>query len=347
MRRLALILLTTMLLAVNASAQDNFNLQVETRIDYKSDYLNGHHTPAASGFKGQYLNVIMTGNIGEHFSYGYRQRLNKAHADQSFFDATDWLYLTYSPTENWQFAAGKQVVGIGGYEYDRAPIDLYFCSEFWNNIACYQLGASVTYTTKSQNDKLMFQACQSPFRANADDMYAYNFMWMGSHKWYQSLWSVNIMEHQPSEYIYYVALGNQFTFDNFRLQADVMGRTANKFSTLMKDFSLMGEASYTIADKVNIFARATYDYHNALSNSMDYCVLPDTELTRIGAGVEFFPLKGNRNIRLHAIYNHTLGHNGNTSGVLQPDNSMFFIGLKWKVDVISSIKKVFNINSAQ
>lgn len=340
MSRSALILLTTILLAVGAKAQENFNLQVETRIDYKSDYLSGHHNSAASGFKGQYLNIIMSGNIGEHFSYAYRQRLNKAHADQSFFDATDWLYLTYAPSENWQIAAGKQVVGIGGFEYDRAPIDLYFCSEFWNNIGCYQFGASVTYATGSRNDKMMFQVCQSPFRANADDMYAYNLMWMGSHKWYQSLWSVNVIEHQPSKYIYYVALGNQFTFGDFRLQADVMGRTANGLSTLAKNFSLMGEASYTIADKVNIFARATFDYHDSQSGSLDYCVFPDTELTRVGAGVEFYPLKENRNIRLHAIYNHTFGRNGNPNGVLQPENSMLFVGLKWKIDVVSALKKV-------
>ena len=341
MRKFALILLATTLLAVGAKAQENFNLQAETRIDYMGDFLYGHHNPAASGFKGRYLNVMMSGNIGKHFSYAYRQRLNKAHADQQFFDATDWLYLTYAPSQHWQISAGKQVVAIGGYEYDRAPIDLYFCSEFWNNIACYQFGASITYSTKSANDKIMFQACQSPFRTYADDMYAYNLMWMGSHNWYQSLWSVNMIEYQPGKHIYYVAIGNQFTFGDFRIQFDVMGRTANGFSTLTKNFSLMGEASYTIVDKLNIFGRATYDRHIPNAGSLDYCVSPNTKLAHIGAGVEYYPLKGNRNIRLHAVYSHTLGRNGNPDGVLQPKNSVITIGLKWKVDIASAIRKVF------
>ncbi len=343
MKKIVFVLLATTLLTTGAIAQNKLlNLKAETRIDYMGQYLDNVHDKGASGFKGKYLNLILSGEIGRHFSYNYRQRLNKAHADQSFFDATDWLYLTYSLNDNWQFSAGKQVVGIGGYEYDRAPIDLYFCSEFWNNIACYQFGASATFTTDSGADKIMFQACQSPFRAYADDMYAYNLMWMGSHKWFQSLWSANMIEYQPGSYVYYIALGNQFTFGDFRLQLDVMNRATNEHSFFFKDFSLMGEASYTIADKVNIFARATYDANNATDTMGDYCLLPDTELTRIGGGIEFYPLpKGNRDIRLHAAYSHIFGHNGNPEGVLQSKESMFTIGLTWRMDIVSLVKKIF------
>jgi hypothetical protein len=74
---------------------------------------------------------------------------------------------------------------------------------------------------------------------------------------------------------------------------------------------------------------------------LDYCVSPNTKLAHIGAGVEYYPLKGNRNIRLHAVYSHTLGRNGNPDGVLQPKNSVITIGLKWKVDIASAIRKVF------
>ena len=80
--------------AIGASAQEyqNVNLQLETRIDYQREYLQGDAVKANSGFKGKYLNVILNGTINDHWSYSYRQRLNKAHADQSFFDATDWFY---------------------------------------------------------------------------------------------------------------------------------------------------------------------------------------------------------------------------------------------------------------
>ena len=79
-----------MLLAPVAKAQENdLRLQAETRIDYSGEQLKSDDFKG--GFYGKYLNVILSGTIGDKFSYAYRQRLNKAHADQSFFDATDWL----------------------------------------------------------------------------------------------------------------------------------------------------------------------------------------------------------------------------------------------------------------
>ena len=50
--------------------------------------------------------------------------------DAGFFNATDWFYVDYKPTEQWTLSAGKQVIDIGGWEYDYAPINLYYCSEF-------------------------------------------------------------------------------------------------------------------------------------------------------------------------------------------------------------------------
>ena len=342
MRNILLLILAITVIAIDAQAQNNdLRLQAETRIDYSGDFLNSDDTNGKMGFYGRYLNVMLSGTIGDKFSYAYRQRLNKAHADQSFFDATDWIYLTYAPTSNWQFSAGKQVVAIGGYEYDRAPIDLYFCSEFWNNIACYQFGVSAAYATKSGNDKVMLQVCQSPFRSMADNLYAYNLMWMGSHEWYQSLWSLNLIEQGEDDQMAYLALGNQFTFGNFRLQLDYMLRAAHS-DALFKDYSIMGEASYTIADKVNLFGRMTYDVNNSLETINDYCVMPNTEITRFGAGVEYYPLpENNRAIRLHAAYSHTLGRNGNPYGALQDGHSMFTVGLKWKIDIVSLVKKAF------
>jgi len=330
-------------LALGVKGQDNqfVNLQIETRIDYQREYLDGDAVKANSGFKGKYLNVILNGAINDHWSYSYRQRLNKAHADQSFFDATDWIHLTYTLNENWKFNAGKQVVGIGGYEYDRAPIDLYFCSEYWNNIPCYQLGVSTTYTTNKGNDSFMFQFCESPFNFNNEDLYAYNLMWYGSHGWYNSIWSVNAQEFAPGKFIYYIALGNEFRFGNAKLQLDFMNRATDSHAFFLKDCSVMGELSYLINNKVNVFGRMSYDVNN--TNSVgDMCVLPGTELTRVGAGLEYYPLKdGNRNLRFHLYACQAFGKNGNPAGTMLPDQTYVDLGVKFKVDILSLTNKIF------
>ena len=248
-------------------AQDSkvVNLQLETRMDYQREYLDGDAVKANSGFKGKYLNVILNGTINEHWSYSYRQRLNKAHADQSFFDATDWIHLTYRLNDNWSFNGGKQVVGIGGYEYDRAPIDLYFCSEYWNNIPCYQLGVSTTYTTNKGNDSFLVQICESPFNFQNEDLYAYNLMWYGSHGWFNSIWSVNAQEFAPGKFIYYLALGNEFRFGKAKLQLDFMNRATDDHAFFLKDCSVMGELSCMVNKKLNVFGRMSYDVNKTNS----------------------------------------------------------------------------------
>ena len=314
------------------------NLQAEVRVDYQGDFVEGEYIGQDSGFKGKYVNVNLFGNISDSFSYSYRQRLNKAHADQSFFDATDWAYLTYTLNQNWSFSAGKQVVGIGGYEYDRAPIDLYFCSEFWNNIPCYQLGVSASYTTNSGNDKFTFQVCESPFNLDNEVMYGYNLMWYGSHGWFNTIYSANAFEFMPGEYIYYLALGNEFSITkDTKFRLDLMNRAADS-EDILTNCSVMAEIAHNFKDKLNIFGKAVYDTNK--ESYGDFCVMPETELTRIGAGVEFYPLpKGNKSVRLHATYCYTFGENGNPAGTSLPEQSLFSVGLKWKIDVVSLARK--------
>ena len=148
-------------------AQHQFSkFEMYTRADYQRESIDDKVNDDNSGFKGKYLMLRMDGNLGDGFTYSYRQRFNKGVKDATFFDATDWLTLTYT-TGNWSFSGGKQVVGIGGYECDRAPIDTYNYSEYCSNIACYQFGISGAWTSISGKDNIMFQFCESPFGRNS------------------------------------------------------------------------------------------------------------------------------------------------------------------------------------
>lgn len=338
--------LAAVLLCVNsAQAQDDdrdindiFKLGVEARFDYVNEALGGNQVDPATGIKVRYINLRLDGQISEKFTYSWRQRLNKMYSAQSFVDNMDWLYLNYQPTKNWGIAAGKQVVMIGGWEYDRAPIDLYFCSEYWNNVVCYQFGASVTYTTNEGNDKLTFQACQSPYDTRDNDLYAYNLYWMGSHGCYTALHSVNFSEYQRGKYDVYVVLGNRFHFGDLDIQLDLMNRGVSGKELLFKNFSIMGEVSYLIADRVNIFAKATYD---KVGNDYpaDLFLFPGTEITRVGGGVEYYPLggRGNRDVRLHAAYAYNFGNNTNPNGTALGKGSYLTVGLTWRIDVVKGI----------
>jgi hypothetical protein len=320
------------------SVDPSVSLSTDVRVDYQREMTDGHTDDANTGFKGKYLNFRLDGQFNEHFSFSYRQRMNKFSSDATFFDATDWVYLQYRPDAHWQIAAGKQVVGIGGFEYDRAPIDIYRASEFWNNVACYQMGASVGYNL-TPHDLLSFQVCESPFRLTSNsNMYAYNLQWFGNHGWFSSIYSFNVLEYAAGKYITYIALGNKFDIGKLSLELDLMNRASNHQAYLFKDCSVMAELSYQVSNPVKLFGKFTYDVNKSGTNS-DLLVLNGTEMKMIGGGIEYHPLKTKKHdVRLHAFCFYSFGNNSNPDGTLQDKMTMIDVGVKWRFDILNNKK---------
>ncbi|MCM1355403.1 MAG: OprO/OprP family phosphate-selective porin [Staphylococcus sp.] len=310
-------------------------LEVEARLDYQLNRIDGNTVDSNSGFEGKYLVIRLDGNITDNLSYSWRQRLNKNHNDGSFFDATDWVWINYDIDSRWSVAGGKQVVAIGGWEYDRAPIDLYGCSVFWNNIPCYQIGASASLNL-SATDKLTLQACQSPFFTSSNrNLYAYNLLWSGTHGCFSALWSANMIEYTSGRYISYISLGNRFSAGKVALELDFMNRASSHQQYFFKDCSVMGEISYRPALKWNVYAKMTYDVNHSGTNA-DYCVLDGTELTMAGGGLEFYPLSNHRSsLRLHANCFYSWGNNANTGNVMQDKTLLLDVGVKWDMNLFS------------
>ena len=324
-----------------------FRLGVESRFDYLNEAVDGVNNYNSTGFNVRYFNLRMDGQIAPKFSYSWRQRFSKVNKDASFVDNTDWLNLTYKATDNWSFSAGKQVVWIGGWEYDRAPIEIYYCSEYWNNVNCFQLGASATYTTNKGNESLTFQICESPYGPLPinkigdnlkHDLYAYNLYYFGSHGCYKAIHSVNLVEYQKGKFDAYFVLGNQFKFGDSTLELDFMNRGTTTEEFMLKNYSIMAEFSQLVAQRVNLFAKVTYD--KAGADAQPLFVHPNTDLTRIGGGIEYYPMGhlGNRDLRLHAAYVYNTGKNGNRGGTALDKGSFFTFGLTWKIDVLQGLK---------
>lgn len=332
---LALAAMTLPVKAEEAATDEKIlNLRVEARLDWQGAWLDGDTQKDRTGFAGKYLNLRLEGNLTPNLSYAWRQRFNKLHKDSNFFDATDWLYLNYN-LSNWSFAGGKQVVAIGGWEYDRAPIDLYGCSVFWNNIPCYAIGGSVGLKV-TPDDKLTAQFCQSPFFTSDNrNLYAYNLMWNGSHGCFTSIYSANLIEYLPGKYINYLAFGNRFTFDKVTLELDLMNRASSHQTFLGKDASVMAELQYRPTGRWTVFGKYTYDV-NKSGTDADFTVLNGTELNMVGAGVEFMPFVNARNVlRFHATGFYSWGKNTNTADVMQNKTFTCNVGVTWYMNLLS------------
>lgn len=310
-------------------AQNNdFSLKFNTRADFDYQYIDNENINDSYGFAGKFLNIMLDGKINDKFEYHWRQRLNRTNFTSNFFEATDWAYLSYHINDNLTLSAGKQVVAIGGFEYDYAPIDVYFYSDFCNIMpSCYEFGTSLTWGF-SQGQALTFQISNSIFKQQPfDGLLAYNLLWNGNitDSW-KTLYSVNLIEFRKNQYVNYIALGNQFYAGDFVIDLDYTNRYLN--GMFFDDFTIVLQVKYQMP-KLNVFAKFSYDRNNTdLTPDYPYgdywtmTVAPGTDYMLYGAGVEYFPITNSKDVRLHAII---------SSNNREPANLFLNAGVTWNM----------------
>lgn len=319
------------LLAQTQEETTLLNIGADVRVDWQLDRTAGHTRDNETGFEGKYFNLRLDGIILPGLTYSVRERFSKLMTDPSFWDATDWVYLNYRH-KRWNFQAGKEVVAIGGWEYDRNPVDIFAASVFWNNISCYQLGVSAGYDL-SPTDRLTAQVTQSPFFTRENrNLYAYNLMWTGSHDCFQPIWTANLVETDKGHYISYIALGNRFDFGHAYLELDFMNRASRHQKFLFADCSVMAEAGWRINGNWTLQGKFTYDV-NSSSSARDALVTSGTEMKMAGADIEYYPLKKEKNtLRLHAGLWYSWGKNTNQADLWQHDTLFASIGITWHMN---------------
>ena len=352
MRKLSLAFLLVLLVAFNNigfSQEKNFTidkLSVEGRVDY--DYIM--RTVDKSGLDGKYFNFEMKGSFLQDFTYRIRQRIDMTAGGSK----TDFMIVSYHPTKNWSFTAGRMPLAVGGWEYDLPPIDVYFASHFWNEFSCYDIGSQVEFHTSDGNHDIIFQITNSTFNRydpegkfiRLPNRYTYNLIWYGRMGAFSTSYSINMMEQNKGEYINYIALGNMFDFGKLDFYVDFMNRGFfNQSDFFLGDFTLIGEVKYAFTDKFTGMVKggydrnkhSYYDYDNGWPTykPFDMAVLPGVEYVFGGLGFEAYPYKGNKNLRLHGF----LAFNSLTSptdDILNPNSTDFSVqanvGVTWRID---------------
>lgn len=305
-------------------AADNILPHMDVAVDMRADwvYEKAHQEESNSGFHGRYLNLHFNATITDGLTFHWRQRLNKfKDSDSDVFSSTDWAYLNYQPWKNFAFSAGKEVVLVGGFEYDAAPIDILFASNFWNNIACYQFGVAASYISNNGRHTLSAQVTNSPYQEFGKSCYAYNLFWKGNFGAYSALWSVNMMEYKRGTYVNIISLGNRLELGDLLLELDVMNRYVPHHKYWFSDYTVVGKAEYKISPTVTIMAKGGKDDIHANPGTHDRL---NKEF--VGGGLEFYPLHRSRNLRLHAVFNHTHHLDGSSQNQVS-------IGVKWRLDI--------------
>ena len=328
------------------------NVSLDTRFGYNRTFPG-----SIGGFGGDGLYLDISGKISKGFSYSLNQRLT-TDPGESFFDATNWLTLSYE-VNNFSFTAGKDALLVGSFEYDAYDLDSYadMNSRFYNAISCWQWGLSASWTNDSETSTLIAQVANSPFAANPfeDNLYAYGVAWRGTWDSYESYWSFGMWEYQTGRFVKSVNLGNMFYAGNFSLMLDGMLRGA-KLKDLLRDVTVSVQPSYEFCDRFRLFGKFgwerngmiqpydfsgeyAFDGEEEYSDELPDVALPPKDYLFYGAGLEFYPVKNYKDLRLHAAWssNNETNLHAVTVGLTWKMN--LTRGVKWLVDKVQQGKK--------
>ena len=193
----------------------------------------------------------------------------------------------------------------------------------------------------------MFQFTNSPF-SNLDilNLFAYSLAWQGEWDCYNSYWTVNMWEYNKGQFVKALNLGNRFYAGDFTFDLDYSTRCTDLKAAFTKDFTVNFMPAYEwewgrAFAKIGFEKVALTTYVSPTEEDPEISLVPEVKEPFTGtnffygAGVEFFPLKSYKDVRVHAIWasnSHiTAGHYIN-------------IGLTWKLHLTSAAKAIFNKN---
>ena len=337
----------------NTEAYGLTRATVEMRSSYHYNSIDGIIDNNASGFKGNYFQFLLSGDISDKFHFDFRQKFNKYSADYSFFDATDKALLIYTPTDQLNVKLGKRPLTMGGCDYGIIPIDLYLTGQYCDLLTIYQWGVSSAFTNKSGSDTFTFELTQSPFKnySSNKNIYAYSGIWEGSHGIVDFLHSIHLYGTEEGKYVNWIMLGHRFNLGKIKVEADVLNKYSiagkdakSNNSFLFKDYSLVGKLIYNPTEQLSLAVKWCYDVNKCeyddndqmTLENCDYHVTPGTEINRLGGIVEYYPLKGDKRniIRFHLAGYYDWGINTNQDATLIDKQLFVTLGMTIKYSLL-------------
>ena len=303
------------------------DISLDMRFGYNQDFAG-----KTGRFAGDALYLDINGYISPHFSYSLNQTLAASFMeDCSGFNGTNWLTLTYE-TGDFAVTAGKDALLVGSFEYDTSNIDSYFDmnSMFYNMLDCWQWGVSAAWYP-AEGQSIILQAANSPFSYDEAGLFAYNAAWRGEWDFYESYWTANMWQYDKGSFVKALNLSNRFYLGDFTVDLEYMTRAADIKTLFKDDFTLMVAPSYE-NDRLRVFAKLGWEsVAEGLPYELAYEECIGSDYIFYGAGVEFFPLKEDKDVRLHAAWSSSnIGAN------------FLNIGVTWKFDLTKAGKYLFS-----
>ena len=308
---------------------DWFNLYMNMHGAFDAKFNQDGRNGFSEGvFNMRQLRIEAKGRVNNWLSYRWRQRLNRGNDGNGMIDnlpnSIDIAAIGIQFNDKLSLTIGKQCAAYGGFEFDANPIEIYQYSEIINNMSNFMTGVTLTYDV-NPDQQWQLQILDS--RNNSqDDTYGpgleqsrlplvYTVNWNANmfDKAWQTRWSASAMEETHGNYMYYLALGNQFNFsERCNMYVDLMssleqvdrkgimtnmcgGQGAfgghNMHNAMYN--SLVAKVNYRVMPKWNVFAKGMLESAGVYK---DNGVIGEGNYrTSLGyiAGVEYYPMDTN------------------------------------------------------
>lgn len=212
----------------------NMDVLANFRFAFRNEFEKGSYT--GSRFTMEQFRLEIVGKLHEKLYFRFRDRYTRATEPQSIDNlshSTDMAYLRFDPNKQWKIYVGKLCADWGGYEFDANPIDIYEYSDVVEYSDNFMTGAGVGYLPSPRHE-FTFQLLNSRTK-RFDELYdsipgireskfpfAAVLNWRGSF-WngrINTIWSYSIFKEAHSQYMNYIALGNQLKLRRFMLEYD-------------------------------------------------------------------------------------------------------------------------------
>lgn len=305
MKRLSCLALS--LLAAGVMSAQNIDIRIEGRESLNVD----------SGLNLDRLSMEVKGSFNSKLSFDYFQHLNRPVPGKELLTAADRLYLRYQPSEHWSFMAGKIISAFGSFEYDDAPIDIYFYTRHLLSCSFFLPGVDVSYYFNEGKDSFSLQMTKGTHTEHGEwDRYSWNIMWTGHHGLLNTLYSANMHQLPGGDMQYEVALGHRLTAGWLSADVDLCNRffSAWDSNAPFRSGFFMTRLTAGMGRYASVQAKVSYDFDKVVG-----------DLFQTGLAFEFFPLGGSRDLRLHVQGNYTP----------KEDLSVLGIGVKWNCHIFT------------
>ena len=238
--------------------------------------------PASSLFQAKQFRLEIKGTFGDHLSYRFRHRLNRAWwadgRDDNFSKATDIMILGWKFNEKWQVNLGKMCQIWGGFEFDENPMYIYQYSDIIDYMDNFMTGAMVSWHPVPSQE-IAAMVSNSFTRVPVFDGFeqsrhplTYILNWNGSlfDGLLNTRWSAGTQTMAKDKYSTMLVLGQQLALPKFQIYVDYMGEwdQIDRLGIVTDDIgintgvqyhSIISKANWQFMPKWNFMGKGMYE----------------------------------------------------------------------------------------